>query len=273
MASSVPTTQVPVSFTEVVEVKSAAGVWTDPMPTALSEQVAFFKDQGFLIIPGVVGERDLEELDRELNRLAANYEKLPWIREGFASEPRTDPNRTTPTFRKIGGVSELSEAFGRLLRHRRILDVVHEILGPQLLLYRDVVMMKAARVGREKPWHQDSVYWPFRPMNLVSASTALDDATPENGCLQVIPGTHTREQQHYGKELRLDLSDEQQARAVYVPLKAGDTLLFHSLVLHASEPNQSDEDRRLCIFAYMAEGLEYIGKGERPRTPLVSRRQ
>jgi len=132
--------------------------------------------------------------------------------------------------------------------------------------------MKPARVGREKPWHQDSVYWPWQPMQLVSAMTALDDALPENGCLQVIPGTHTAEVRHYGQELRIDLDDAQQAQTVYVPLRAGDTLLFHSLLLHGSEPNHSNQDRRVCIFSYKTPDLKYIGKAdERECKPVSSR--
>jgi ectoine hydroxylase-related dioxygenase (phytanoyl-CoA dioxygenase family) len=109
-------------------------------------------------------------------------------------------------------------------------------------------------------------------MNLVSAMTALDDASPENGCLQVIPGTHKVEIKHYGEELRIDLSPQQQAQTFYTPLRAGDTILFHSLLLHASEPNTSNQDRRVCIFSYRPEGLTYIGKKVEGQAPLVSKR-
>ena len=132
--------------------------------------------------------------------------------------------------------------------------------------------MKPAKVGREKPWHQDSVYWPWQPMDLVSAGIALDDSGPENGCLQVIPGTHTEQVQHYGQEKRFYLTPEQHARTRYVPLQAGDALLLHSLLWHASEPNRSPDQRRLCIFAYLPSHLRYIGSRERPPTIVVSRR-
>jgi ectoine hydroxylase-related dioxygenase (phytanoyl-CoA dioxygenase family) len=130
--------------------------------------------------------------------------------------------------------------------------------------------MKPARVGREKPWHQDSVSWPWVPMELVSAMTALDEAGPENGCLQVIPRTHLDQRQHYGSELQIDLDEAEQARTRYVPLAAGDTLLFHSLILHASEPNHSGRDRRVCIYSYKSPELDFIGKGDRPEPILVS---
>lgn len=250
-------------------VKPAAHVWTEPMPQGKEAQIEFFKREGFLIVPNVLDREELDELDRELNRLAENYATTPRIREGYDLEPNQDPTRKIPTFRKIGGISELSPAFDRLMRHPRILEPLTWVMGPVIELYRDVCMMKPRRVGREKPWHQDSVYWPWNPMDLCSAMTALDDASPENGCLQVIPRTHFREVQHYGKELQIDIDGEMQKQTCYVPLKAGDTLLFHSLLLHASEPNTSELDRRVCIMSYKTPGLRYIGKGTPDKSIVV----
>jgi len=259
--AEIPTLQ---AMTELLPdgiVKPATGVWTEPMPATREGKVEFFKREGFLVVPGVLSKAELEELDQELNRLAENHATLRRIREGFDLEPRQDGTRKTPTFRKIGGISELSPAFNRLMKHPRVMDMLTAVMGPVIELYRDVCMMKPRRVGREKPWHQDSVYWPWNPMDLCSAMTALDDAMPENGCLQVIPRTHFKEIQHYGKELQIDIDAELQRQTVYVPLKAGDTLLFHSLLLHASEPNHSELDRRVCIMSYKTPGLRYIGKG------------
>ncbi len=251
------------------EVLPAAGVWTEPMPQGRAERIEFFRREGFLILPGVLHRAELDELDRELVRFVANHATLPRVREGFDLEPVQDSSRQAPTFRKIGGISAFSEPFDRLMRHPRIIDMLHAVMGPTIELYRDVVMMKPARVGREKPWHQDSSYWPWEPMDLISAMTALDDASPENGCLQVIPRTHTKQVQHFGKELQVEIDDAMQARTMYVPLKPGDTLLFHSLLLHGSEPNRSEFDRRVCIFSYKTPNLRYIGRGQHDTSILV----
>jgi len=102
--------------------------------------------------------------------------------------------------------------------------------------------------------------------------TALDDATPENGCLQIIPGSHHEVLQHYCKELQVDFDQNGWKQTCYVPLNAGDTLLYHSLPLHAFEPNRSNLDRRVCIFSYKTPNFHYICKGEEPERPLVSQR-
>ncbi|HEX7010064.1 MAG TPA: phytanoyl-CoA dioxygenase family protein [Phycisphaeraceae bacterium] len=254
---------------ERVVVQPAAHVWTQPMPEDREEQVAFFRREGFLVLPRVLDEADLAELDREIDRMVAQHASLPRVREGFQLEPVQDPNRSKPAFRKLGGIVDHSRPFDRLMRHPRIIDMLHAVMGPTIELYRDVIMMKPARVGRQKPWHQDSVYWPWNPMDLISAMIALDDASPENGCLQVIPRTHLREMQHYGEELQIDLDPQLQAQTYYVPLQRGDTLLFHSLLLHASEPNRSDQDRRVCIFSYKRPGLRYIGKNKQHDTSIL----
>jgi ectoine hydroxylase-related dioxygenase (phytanoyl-CoA dioxygenase family) len=242
------------------------------MPEGLDAKVAFFREQGFVILRGVLSRDDLDELGREIHRVARDHGKLKAVREGFSLEKNQDSSRDTPTFRKIGGINEHSDAFARLvLRNEKMLDVLHAIMGPTIELWRDIVMMKAARVGREKPWHQDSCYWPWRPMNLVSAMTALDDATPENGCLQVIPGTHTQDLPHLMPEPHVDVR-QMQDRTVFVPLEAGDTLLFHSLMLHASQPNRSDRDRRVIINSYKTPDLQFTGPGKQRPCPLVSKR-
>jgi hypothetical protein len=251
-----------------VEVKPAARVWTDPMPETTPERLSFFQREGFLILRGMLTPAELAELEQELDRIARNHASMPRIREGFDLEPTQVPNQGLPTFRKIGGISDMSPAFARLLKHPQICGVLAELMGDKLQLYRDVVMMKPAFVGREKPWHQDSVYWPWQPMQLVSALTALDDADETNGCLQIIPGSHEQELQHYGKELQVDIA-ELQSRARYVPLRAGDTLLFHSLLLHASEPNRSNRHRRVVINSYKTPRLKFVGKGEPGETPTV----
>ena len=123
------------------------------------------------------------------------------MREGFnVEDPRKWPDPQTPVFRKVGGLMDLSDSWRELCIMLARDSILPDILGPQIDLWRDVVMMKQAHVGREKPWHQDGVYWPFRPYNQVSAFCPLDPCTQENGALQVIPGSHVCAREHFGAE-------------------------------------------------------------------------
>lgn len=254
------------------DVAPAAGVLAGETPSEPVEQAGFFKEHGYLILRETLDRKMLNELDSELTRIARSYNHLKPVREGFDMEPDQSTADELPVFRKIGGITDCSDSFARLMRHPRIVEVLHRLCPEDIHLFRDVVMMKPARVGREKPWHQDSLYWSYQPMELVSAMTALDDAAPENGCLQIVPGSHKKAMQHSGRELRFELNEEQQQQTRYVPLKAGDTLLFHSLLWHASEPNRTDNERRVCIISYLPSQLIYTGNDDPPAPIIVSRR-
>src|SRR5689334_21157569 len=71
-----------------------------------------------------------------------------------------------------------------------LLDVVERVIGPDIILWASTVFCKEAARGLEVPWHQDGQYWPIRPRATVTVWVALDDATPENGCMRIIPGSH-----------------------------------------------------------------------------------
>jgi len=254
---------------EPLVVHPPASEWRGPMPDSRPQQVTFFRREGFLILRELVDPGTLLELRAEIDRIAAASRQASNLPGGLNLEQVQDPQRAAPAFRKIGGISRQSEAFARLARHPRLVEMLRALLGPVVELYRDVAMMKAARVGRQKPWHQDSVYWPWHPMDLVSVMTAIDDATASNGCLQIIPRTHTRVLQHFGDEQQIEPDASMRERTVGVPLRAGDALLFHSLLLHASEPNRSDRDRRVVICAYKNPQMRFIGEGAPPECPVI----
>ncbi len=251
---------------EEVEIKPAVSTYLAGAPAAAEDQKAFFEENGFLVFRSVLSTGELAELDQELNRIAGSYLDLDAVREGFTTEdPAKWPDPDRPVFRKIGGMYDHSEAFRRMCSHKTVIVFLQLFYGPVIELYRDVVMMKQGKVGREKPWHQDAVYWEYEPNEFISAMTAIDDAKIGNGALQVIPGSHRRGAvKHHGAELQIDLTEELQNQTTYVPLEAGDVLMFHSLLFHASEPNRSEDQRRMSLFSYMAPYFTYTGEGDPP---------
>jgi len=134
------------------------------------------------------------------------------------------------------------------------------VIGPDFLLWGTTVFGKPAGTGKRVPWHQDGEYWPIRPLATCSAWIALDDATPENGCLRVIPGSHkgNRLRAHTQKdnpdlvlnqELNADEYDE--AEAVDIVLEAGQLSLHDVYLVHGSEPNRSTKRRAGYVCRYM----------------------
>lgn len=139
----------------------------------------------------------------------------------------------------------------RLVANDRLLDCVEPIIGPHIALFASHYICKPGGDGLPVLWHQDGSYWPLEPMEVVTCWLAVDDSTPENGCMRVLPGSHRgprlahhRHQREavLGTEIRAEDLDE--SRAVDVVLPAGGVSLHHPWLVHGSNPNFSA--RRRC---------------------------
>lgn len=155
----------------------------------------------------------------------------------------------------------------------RIVNAVRVLLGEDAAFFHGKVMMKEAKTGGAWEWHQDYGYWydqGFIYSNMISAFVALDEATIENGCLQVLRGSHRLERLNHGQvgtqvgvdtvrlEPVLKLCEK-----VHVTMKPGSVLFFHSNLLHSSSPNMSERHRRSFIMCYTATGNpQVVDNGE-----------
>jgi ectoine hydroxylase-related dioxygenase (phytanoyl-CoA dioxygenase family) len=143
----------------------------------------------------------------------------------------------------------------QLAVHPKALDVVEQIIGPDILLYNVTYIIKEPRSESHVSWHQDLTYWGLESDDQVSMWLALSSADRESGCMRMIPGSH-----HAGKQahrLHLDdasnvlfqgqeVEDIDEKMAVYCELSPGQASFHHGWTLHASTPNLS-EDRRIGL--------------------------
>jgi hypothetical protein len=152
------------------------------------------------------------------------------------------------------------EFIWRLATHPRVLDAVEAVLGPDIVLLASNFFCKypaEERGERFVAWHQDVTYWGLEPPRAITAWIAIDDADVENGCMSVIPGSHRAGLLEHGKSTRagnlLSINQEvpdglvDEARAVSMPLRAGQMSLHDGMLLHGSYPNRST--RRRCGLA------------------------
>ncbi len=152
------------------------------------------------------------------------------------------------------GVAYRSPVYRNAVADPRILDLLEPILGPDIEFLSDKAVFKDHDADFGSPWHQDYPYW--QGSHKISLWMALDDATVENGCLKVVPGSHREEIAHAdvsdGKGFghRLAAGAAQDARAVSVPVAAGGAVVFHDLTLHASHANVAGTDRWVWIPTY-----------------------
>ncbi|MBI2193165.1 MAG: phytanoyl-CoA dioxygenase family protein [Planctomycetes bacterium] len=150
------------------------------------------------------------------------------------------------------------EVLGPFVRHPKIVDVVAELMSPNIKLYYDQVFAKPP-YGPANRYHQDSVFWNFfASKNLLTAWIAIDNATVENGCVRYIPGSH-----EFGlidwDHLPYLLTGDVLAGERMTPLDAGDVVFHHSLTLHCSGPNPTPQRRWGWALHYVPAEARYIG--------------
>lgn len=134
----------------------------------------------------------------------------------------------------------------RLVGDQRLLDLAEVFVGPDIALFASHYISKPPFTGQEVRWHQDGAYWPLDPMEVVTFWLAVDESTPENGCLRVIPGSHRQELHEIrtvaddanvlGSEIDAAVDESQ---AVDLALSPGDVEVHHPRILHASNANTS----------------------------------
>jgi len=147
-----------------------------------------------------------------------------------------------------------------IARMPEILDMVTQVIGEDVALWNSSFFAKPAKVGTKTPWHQDGEYWPIRPLATCTAWIAIDVATPENGCLRVIPGSHRAKklarhnqsnEEGIALRLELDASEFDESEAVDIVLEPGQLSLHDVYLYHGSEPNHSDHSRRGMTLRFM----------------------
>jgi len=153
-----------------------------------------------------------------------------------------------------------SQAFLDLARDPDILDIVEQVIGPDIILWGCHVFCKPAGDGLETPWHQDGHYWPMRPLANCTVWVALDPSTRDNGCLRVIPGSHRSGQCHpHLHEDRQDLVLQQRAdettfdarQAVDLELQPGQMSMHDVYMIHGARVNHSTQRRTGVALRYM----------------------
>ena len=156
-----------------------------------------------------------------------------------------------------------NDVFGYLTRSEKMISLIKQLLGGEAPVchYHSKLMQKEPKVGGAWEWHQDYGYWYKNqfmfPDELLSVMIALTEANKENGCLQVIKGSHKMGRLNHGfagEQMGADMQMVNNAlktmELVYVELQPGDALMFHSNLLHRSEANLSDHSRWSIISSY-----------------------
>jgi hypothetical protein len=169
--------------------------------------------------------------------------------------------------------------YGMFARCESIVNSAETILDDEVYHYHSKMIMKDAKVGGAWAWHQDYGYWYQNGVlfpDLTSAFIAVDPATRENGCMQVLSGSHRMGRIDHvltgdqaGADMERVREAEKRLPLVYVEMEPGDVLFFHSNLLHRSDQNRSDKPRWAMICCYNAARNDPYKDSHHPRyTPL-----
>lgn len=165
--------------------------------------------------------------------------------------------------------------YGMFARCHRVVDAVEQLLGEEVYHYHSKMILKDAKVGGAWAWHQDYGYWYQNGVlypDLCSVMIAVDAATKENGCLEVLKGSHKLGRINHilsGEQAGADLERVEEIAKrlehVHVEMNPGDGLFFHSNLLHCSAANKSDKSRWAMICCYNTKSNDPYKDSHHPR--------
>ena len=223
------------------------------MPSLFTAQQRLdYERDGFVVI------RSLFDAE-ETGLLRAAIETDPQLRESLYDRHDASGKATRMATWNHPGDS----VYGLAARTHRVVDTMEDMLGGEVYHYHSKLTAKEPKVGGAWEWHQDYGYWyhngcvfPF----MASVMVALDQTTRENGCLQVLRGSHLAGRVDHGvlpgEQVGADPRrvDEmlKSLELVYAELDPGDSLFFHANVMHRSDQNRSDHRRWTVLFCYNA---------------------
>ena len=232
------------------------------------EQAAFYRREGYVIARGMFDQQEMDLLRR------AAKEDRALDEHAFSRADGEGGNVRLSLWNHPG-----DGIYGAFARCERVVQSAEKLLEGEVYHYHSKMIMKDARVGGAWTWHQDYGYWyqngVIWPL-LTSASIAVDRATRENGCLQVIPRSHdvgridhVLSGEQAGADMERVTAILERLPLVYCEMEPGDVLFFHANLLHRSDMNRSEHPRWSMICCYNAARNDPYKEAHHPRyTPL-----
>ena len=223
-------------------------------PSTPSPKRAAFERDGYLFPIRLMTPREMAEVRRGL--------------EDYLLESRRSPHDDLLLQYKVHMVFTWAD---RLIREPALLDVIEELIGPNLLVWNTAVMMKKPRQPGFVTWHQDALYWGNDPAHVVTAWVALTESGPENGCLRMFRGSNRRgvlaHVDTFGADNMLSrgqkvIEELEAGDATDIVLRPGEASVHHTVTVHGSEPNRSGRPRIGFAVTYVVPEATLSG----PRT-------
>jgi hypothetical protein len=262
---------------EANEANEAKTVMTAETSHRLTDaELEAMAEDGYVLRPRVFSEDECAEITEVCEALTARLVADRKARRYHVGSYTFDPDLLTGCTIKWEGDSDVVhglEPFAHLSPEleawaydpRFTEPCIPFIADEQPVLFTEKLNLKRPFHGGANPWHQDWPYWEIAEdrSRLATAMLFLDDATLENGTLQVLPGSHkrgpwpTRTDRDYFGNFEMDPGNVEGHTAVAVEVPAGSVVWFGPLLVHKSEPNRSPNERRTLLYSYQPHGFEH----------------
>ena len=230
-----------------------------------------WEEDGFFIIPGFarpdVGEAMLERVV-EISRDASGQ----IVHDDFIVTPEQNLARAADAAadaeHRVSKIFRLHRDghFRKFIESPQILRIGRSLLGPRIDCFLSQFIFKNPAAWGQ-PWHQDSFYFPFDRAPQVGFWLAITEATLENGCLWVLPGSHREPIHEHVPDSRpnanvgyVEIVDCDFSLERPVTMAPGDLLVFHSHLMHRSKDNMSDGLRAAMVYHMALHGTQDRGK-------------
>ena len=237
----------------------------DRIDSLTGEQLAHWEANGYLIVRGFADAADcraLHERAVELARADASGGDIGKAKVSSEPSPHPDSKLPEELVGKIFWLHFWDPSVGAFITSRKLVTYLSQLIGPSVSCYDSQFIFKN-RGAAGQPWHQDTWYHRLEPSGQVAAWLAITDATPENGPLWVVPGSHKDPIHNVEPDRRpearggyVEITGRDTSGEVVALLNAGDLLLFHSSIMHKSTDNTSDGPRVALVCHFSAPGVK-----------------
>lgn len=217
------------------------------------------KDQGFTILEGVFTSKDMDDLAQVLDGFEAAR------RAEIASQGGQDSISRANEITFTSHLAEQHPAIQRFVRRPEFVEIATKMLAtPNVGLYWNQTVFKHPEGERLFPWHQDDAYTRVEPYPYLTLWLAISDATPENGCVSIMPESHKRGfVEHWQSDLGWVCHDSDDPnQGILAPVSSGSIVAFWSLTMHKSGPNRSKGVRKAYVLQFAPQGLRNMESGE-----------
>ncbi|MGH7319429.1 MAG: phytanoyl-CoA dioxygenase family protein [Candidatus Rokuibacteriota bacterium] len=228
------------------------------------QQIEQFWADGCLVVPDAVTVPQHEALQRAIAGWIEESRRhaAPFGEPTIDGRPRFDleagHTAERPRLRRVNNPSDISVAFEEVMANSRTIDMVTDLIGPDVKFHHCKVNLKLSGTHTFVGYHQDFSYTPHTNDDIVTALIMLDDVTLDNGCLMIVPGSHNEAQvslfegDMFTGQASAAETAVLRARAVSVTGPRRSVCLMHTRLAHGSEPNRSPYSRGLYICVYTA---------------------